>query len=253
MISMKRSFIFSVYSWCLFLSAMMFGFLTTAHLSAQASKQEPSGSVAKKTSTNNKATQPTSKKSTKSSAKKSAASSISKGKKTMTPENPLRPQYIISVTQANQSLGEITIELYKDIAPKHAEAMEKMIADGFYNGTAFHRVVPGFVIQGGDPNSKTKPREYWGMGDPSQPTVQAEFSPTPHKRGILSAARRGDNVNSFTSQFFICVADTPFLDNQYTVFGAVVSGMEVADAIVAAPRDGRDNPVETVTMSIRKK
>jgi len=111
--------------------------------------------------------------------------------------------------------------------------------------------VPGFVIQGGDPNSKDKPRETWGYGDPSQRRIPAEFNDRPHKRGTVSAARAAD-PNSATSQFFICLVDLPQLDGKYTVFGQVVSGMEVVDAIAAVPRDGRDNPLQKVEMRIRR-
>lgn len=160
-----------------------------------------------------------------------------------------RPQYKLTVTQAGKPLGEIVLELFPDIAPKHCANFDSLVKAGFYNGTAFHRVIPGFMIQGGDPNSKDKPKDYWGMGDPSQTKVPAEFNPTSHARGILSAARTSD-PNSATSQFFICVADAKFLDNQYTVYGQVLSGMDVADKIVNSPRDGRDNPNEKIEMNI---
>ncbi|MBL7997481.1 MAG: peptidylprolyl isomerase [Candidatus Kapabacteria bacterium] len=148
-------------------------------------------------------------------------------------------------------MGEIILELFPDIAPKHCANFDSLVRVKFYNGCAFHRVIPGFMIQGGDPNSKDKPREMWGMGDPGQTTVPQEFNPTPHKRGILSAARTPD-PNSATSQFFICVADATQLDNQYTVYGQVLKGMEVADAIVNSPRDPRDNPNEKIEMKIEK-
>ncbi|MBL7997657.1 MAG: peptidylprolyl isomerase [Candidatus Kapabacteria bacterium] len=162
-----------------------------------------------------------------------------------------QPRYRITVTHGSTPLGSIDLELMPDVAPKHVANFESLAAEGFYNGTAFHRVIPGFMIQGGDPNSKSKPRESWGTGDPSLTRVPAEFNSTPHARGILSAARTSD-PNSATSQFFICVEDSPWLDGQYTVYGKVISGMDVADAIVAAPRDGRDNPLEKIEMSIEK-
>lgn len=164
-----------------------------------------------------------------------------------------KAQYTISVTHGGKPLGDIVIETYPDVAPKMCKHFDELVESGFYNGLAFHRVIPGFMIQGGDPNTKDKPKSTWGMGDPSQKTVDAEFSSISHKRGILSTARKGNDVNSATSQFFIMVADYPSLDNQYTVFGHVVSGMEVADKIVAAPRDSRDNPLEKVEMKITKK
>ena len=167
------------------------------------------------------------------------------------PTNAKRPQYLIKVTQSGKELGEILLELCPDIAPKHVANFEKLVADGSYNGTAFHRVIPNFMIQGGDPNSKNKPRNTWGMGDPSQTTVPAEFNATHHGRGILSAARTPD-PNSATSQFFICVADAGFLDRQYTVYGEVLKGMDIADKIVNSPRDGGDNPLEKIEMNISK-
>lgn len=162
-----------------------------------------------------------------------------------------RSQYKITVTQKGKTLGSLIIELFPDVAPKHVANFDSLVAIGFYNGTAFHRVIPGFMIQGGDPNSKTKPREQWGFGDPSQRRIPAEFSKIAHKRGIVSAARAAD-PNSATSQFFICVADAPWLDGQYTVFGRVLEGMDVADMIVNVPRDQRDNPVDKVEMTIVK-
>lgn len=167
-------------------------------------------------------------------------------------ENSKYPQYIISVAQAGKPLGDIVIQLYKDEAPKHVANFDSLVAEGFYNGTAFHRVIPGFMIQGGDPNSKNGPKDTWGFGDPSQKKVPAEFSDTlSHKRGIISAARSQD-PNSASSQFFICTSDATFLDRQYSIFGEVLEGMEVADKVVNTPRDGRDNPLEKVTMEIKK-
>nr|BAL52513.1 cyclophilin type peptidyl-prolyl cis-trans isomerase [uncultured Bacteroidetes bacterium] len=162
-----------------------------------------------------------------------------------------RPQYKITVTQNGKTLGSMIIELFPDVAPKHVANFDSLVSIGFYNGTAFHRVIPGFMIQGGDPNSKTKPREQWGFGDPSQKRVPAEFSKIAHRRGIISAARTAD-PNSATSQFFICVADAPWLDGQYSVFGRVLQGMDVADRIAEVERDQRDNPIDKVEMTIVK-
>lgn len=174
------------------------------------------------------------------------------GKKNM--DNPKRPQYVISVKQGAQNFGDITIELYPDVAPKHVHNFDSLVSIKFFDGTAFHRCIPGFMIQGGDPNSKNKPKSTWGYGDPSQTNVPAEFSKLHHKRGIISAARSND-PNSATSQFFICVADAGFLDGQYTIFGEVVSGMDVVDKVVNVPKEGAENsaPVEKVEMTIRKK
>ena len=114
----------------------------------------------------------------------------------------------------------------------------------YYNGTTFHRVIPGFMIQGGDPNSKSDDRSMHGMGGPGY-NIKAEFNSKKHKRGIVSMARSQD-PDSAGSQFFVVVKDAPFLDGQYTVFGEVVEGMDVADKIVNAKRDGRDNPLERI-------
>lgn len=159
--------------------------------------------------------------------------------------------YLIKVKQGNTELGTIEFKLWPSVAPLHAAFFAARVAEGYYNGSAFHRVIPGFMIQGGDPNSKDKPRETWGTGGYPE-KVKAEFSDKKHVRGVISAARTSD-PNSFGGQFFICVADATFLDKQYTAFGEVVSGMEVADAIVNSPRDSRDNPLEKIEMTITKK
>jgi len=146
-------------------------------------------------------------------------------------------------------LGEIEVKFFPDKAPKHVENFVKLAKAGFYNGTIFHRVIPGFMIQGGDPNTKdpTK-KELYGMGGPGH-SVKAEFNDTPHKRGIVSMARSSD-PNSGGSQFFIVVEDSHFLDGKYTVFGEVVKGMGVADKIVNLERDAKDNPKERVEMTV---
>jgi peptidyl-prolyl cis-trans isomerase B (cyclophilin B) len=145
-------------------------------------------------------------------------------------------------------LGDITLKFFPDLAPNHVNNFIELAKKGFYNGTIFHRVVPKFVIQGGDPNSKKPDRSKHGMGGPGY-TVKAEFSKKPHKRGTLSMARSA-HPDSAGSQFFICVADAPFLDGKYTVFGEVVKGMEVADKIVSLPRDGNDNPNDRIEMTV---
>jgi peptidyl-prolyl cis-trans isomerase B (cyclophilin B) len=147
--------------------------------------------------------------------------------------------------------GEIEIELHPDKAPGHVKNFLDLARKGFYDGTTFHRVIPGFMIQGGDPNTKDAkaPRERHGTGGPGY-TIKAEFNDTPHKRGVLSMAR-SQNPDSAGSQFFICVADSGFLDRQYTAFGRVVRGMEAADKVVSAERDARDNPKERIDMKVR--
>jgi peptidyl-prolyl cis-trans isomerase B (cyclophilin B) len=145
--------------------------------------------------------------------------------------------------------GNMEIRFFPDVAPNHVNNFIELAKKGFYDGTTFHRVIPGFMIQGGDPNSKDPDKSKHGMGGPGY-TVKAEFNDKPHKRGILSMARAA-HPDSAGSQFFICVADSFFLDRQYTVFGEVVSGMEVADKIVSQQRDRMDNPVERIEMKVK--
>ncbi len=164
-----------------------------------------------------------------------------------------KPQYVITISQGGKVLGDIVLELFPDIAPKHCANFDSLVAIKFYDGTAFHRVIPGFMIQGGDPNTKNDAlMSKWGQGDRTQTRIPAEFNKTKHVRGILSAARSSD-PNSATSQFFICVDEATFLDGQYTAYGQVLSGMEVADLVVNTPRNGNDRPDTKVTMTIRKK
>jgi len=145
--------------------------------------------------------------------------------------------------------GKIEIEFFEDKAPGHVKNFKDLAKKGFYDGTIFHRVIPGFMIQGGDPNTKSNDRSNHGMGGPGY-SIKAEFNDTPHKRGILSMARSSD-PNSAGSQFYIVVKDSAFLDGQYTAFGKVLSGMTVADQIVNAPRDSKDNPNERIEMKVK--
>ncbi|GJL79418.1 MAG: peptidyl-prolyl cis-trans isomerase [Nitrospinaceae bacterium] len=147
----------------------------------------------------------------------------------------------------NTTLGKIEIGFFEDKAPGHVKNFKDLAGKGFYDGTIFHRVIPGFMIQGGDPNSKSEDRSAHGTGSPGY-TIKAEFNDVPHKRGILSMARSQD-PDSAGSQFFIVVKDSPFLDGQYTVFGEVLDGMDVADEIVNSPRDHNDNPDERIEMT----
>jgi peptidyl-prolyl cis-trans isomerase B (cyclophilin B) len=149
------------------------------------------------------------------------------------------------------SFGEIELEFLPDKAPGHVKNFLDLARKGVFDGTLFHRVIPGFMIQGGDPATKdaSLPRERHGTGGPGY-MIKAEFNDTPHKRGVLSMAR-AQSPDSAGSQFFICVADSGFLDRQYTAFGRVVRGMEVADKIVAAERDARDNPRQRVEMKVK--
>ncbi len=146
------------------------------------------------------------------------------------------------------TLGDITLKFFPEVAPNHVNNFIELAKKGFYNGTTFHRVIPGFVIQGGDPNSKDPDRSKHGMGGPGY-QLKAEFNKKPHRRGTLSMARSG-HPDSAGSQFFICVADVPSLDGQYTVFGEVTKGMEVADKIVSVPRDRNDNPKDRIEMTV---
>ena len=147
-------------------------------------------------------------------------------------------------------LGSIEIEFLPDKAPGHVKNFCDLARKGFYDGTTFHRVIPGFMIQGGDPNTKDAQgsRGRHGTGGPGY-TIKAEFNDVSHKRGVVSMARSSD-PNSAGSQFFICVKDYPSLDRQYTAFGRVVKGIETADAIVSAPRDASDNPNERIEMKV---
>jgi cyclophilin family peptidyl-prolyl cis-trans isomerase len=144
-------------------------------------------------------------------------------------------------------LGRIVLELFPSVAPEHCRNFKKLAGIGFYDGVTFHRVVPGFVIQGGDILSRDADRSNDGTGDPGY-TLPAEFSNLPHERGTLSMARKGYNINTAGSQFFICVAPTPQLNGQYTVWGRVLEGMDVVDQIVSTSgcdqvKQTPDNPV----------
>ncbi|MGA2954695.1 MAG: peptidylprolyl isomerase [Thermodesulfobacteriota bacterium] len=145
--------------------------------------------------------------------------------------------------------GNIEIKFFSDVAPNHVKNFIDLAKKGFYDGTTFHRVIPGFMIQGGDPNTKNPERSRHGMGGPGY-ALKAEFNEKPHKRGTLSMARAA-SPDSAGSQFFVCVAPASFLDKQYTVFGEVVSGMEVADKIVSQPRDKKDNPNDRIEMKVK--
>ncbi len=138
--------------------------------------------------------------------------------------------------------GTIKLEFFDDKAPGHVKNFKDLAGKNFYDGTTFHRVIPGFMIQAGDPNSKTDNRSSHGSGGPGY-TIDAEFNDVKHERGVVSRARSGE-PNSAGSQFFICVKDAFFLDGQYTAFGRVIEGMDVADKIVNEPRDSNDNPKE---------
>ena len=144
------------------------------------------------------------------------------------------------------SFGNIKFNLVFDIAPETVRNFSQLVKSGFYNGTLFHRIIPGFMIQGGDPNTKNPDKSTWGQGGPGY-NLKAEFNSRSHLRGIVSMARATD-PDSAGSQFFIVTSDSTFLDRQYTAFGEVVEGMEVADKIVNLPRDGNDCPKQEAKM-----
>lgn len=146
--------------------------------------------------------------------------------------------------------GDMLVELMPDVAPKHVENFVKLSRDGFYDGTRFHRVIAGFMIQGGDPNTKTDDERRWGTGGPGW-SVDAEFNDVHHERGILSMARSSD-PNSAGSQFFVVHGEAGFLDGQYTVFGKLVEGFEVLDEIAGAatvPGGEGSRPVDPVAIN----
>jgi len=165
------------------------------------------------------------------------------------PPDP-RPRAII-----HTKFGSMEMRLSPDLAPRHVENFIKLAKSGFYNGTIFHRVIPGFMIQGGDPNTKSSlKKETYGQGGPKDEKgdpifLKAEFTDTPHKRGIVSMARASE-PDTAGSQFFIVVEDSFFLDRKYTVFGEVTTGLGVADKIVSLPKNDKDLPNERVEMTV---
>ncbi len=151
----------------------------------------------------------------------------------------------MSVT-VETKFGKIVFKLLPDLAPETVRSFEKLSKSGFYDGTLFHRVIPGFMIQGGDPNTKSPDKSKWGNGGPGY-MLKAEFNSKSHLRGVVSMARAMD-PDSAGSQFFIVTTDSTFLDRQYTAFGEVIEGIKVADKIVNLPRDGNDCPNEEIKM-----
>ena len=167
------------------------------------------------------------------------------------------------VAVISTNFGDMVVEFYPDIAPMHVESFMALVNEEYFNGTTFHRVIPGFMIQGGDPNSRNENRathgtggragKFFGLGneeDPSTWLIPQEFSDTPHVKGILSMARTND-PDSASSQFFVCHDNANFLDNNYTVFGKVIDGLDIIDEIANVAKDQNDNPLERVEMSIR--
>jgi dolichyl-diphosphooligosaccharide---protein glycosyltransferase len=147
--------------------------------------------------------------------------------------------------------GQIKIQFFPDKAPNTVKNFINLAKKGFYDGTIFHRIVKGFVIQGGDPNTKNDSnKEAWGTGGPGY-TINAEFNNISHDRGIVSMARTAD-PNSAGSQFFIVLNDSKFLDNQYTVFGKVIEGMNVVDKIANVSTNAMDQPKDPNSARINK-
>lgn len=144
------------------------------------------------------------------------------------------------------SLGEMTLAFWPDVAPKHVENFKKLAREGFYNGTAFHRILKGFMIQGGCPNTKNGAKGMPGTGDPGY-KVKAEFNKKPHVRGVLSAAR-SSHPDSAGCQFFICHGNAGFLDGQYTAYGQLVKGDDVLERIATVSVGGseKSTPVDRV-------
>ncbi len=143
--------------------------------------------------------------------------------------------------------GKIEFNLLPDLAPETVRSFIKLANSGFYDGTLFHRIIPGFMIQGGDPNTKQPDKSKWGQGGPGH-SLKAEFSSRSHLRGIVSMARATD-PDSAGSQFFIVTTDSTFLNGQYTVFGEVIEGMDVAEKIVNLQRDENDCPLQEVKIN----
>ena len=167
------------------------------------------------------------------------------------------------VAVISTEFGDMVVDFFEGNAPKHVESFKLHAENGYYNGTIFHRVIPGFMIQGGDPNTKGENNasygtgghaaKYYGIGNQDESatwTLPAEFNSIKHKEGILSMAR-ANNPNSGGSQFFICAAEAPHLNGKYTVFGQVIEGIEIIDQIVNLPRDARDNPNRRIEMKVR--
>jgi peptidyl-prolyl cis-trans isomerase B (cyclophilin B) len=173
------------------------------------------------------------------------AAEVENGAERINPQEPGPGELLATI---ETEFGNIVLKLSPQTAPGHVENFIKLAREGFYDGTTFHRVIPGFMIQGGDPNTKDEDRSNDGQGGPGY-ELKAEFSNTQHKRGILSMARSPAGPDTAGSQFFIVVTDSLFLDGQYSVFGEVVEGMDVVDRIVNVATDGNDNPIDRVVIT----
>ena len=177
------------------------------------------------------------------------------GKAEVAPVPPPPPPSIGPRAIIKTKFGDMHLKFYPDVAPNHVGNFIKLAKSGFYDGTIFHRVIPGFMIQGGDPNTKNSLRkDTYGQGGPKDEKgnpilLKAEFSDIPHKRGIVSMARANER-DTAGSQFFIVVEPSHFLDGKYTVFGEVVRGLGVADKIVALARNAQDLPNERIEITV---
>ena len=167
--------------------------------------------------------------------------------KNFTPEEIKKMSQTTAIIETK--FGNMEIRFFPEVAPNHVNNFIELAKKGFYDGTVFHRVIPNFMIQGGDPNSKDADRSKHGTGGPGY-ALKAEFNNKLHKKGTLSMPR-AVHPDTAGSQFFICVADAPSLNQKYTAFGEVATGMEVADKIVSQPRDSRDNPLEKIEMKVK--
>lgn len=158
-----------------------------------------------------------------------------------------KPAAAKEVAVVKTSEGEMVLEFWPDVAPGHVENFKKLAKQGFYDGTCFHRVIKGFMIQGGDPNTKDETKkDSWGMGGPGY-TIKAEFNNKSHVRGVLSMARSG-HPDSAGSQFFICHGAPSFLDRQYTAFGKLIKGDDVLEKIATTTTEPGDRPVKRVNI-----
>jgi len=159
-------------------------------------------------------------------------------KKETTPMNDTNKKEVAVI---KTSEGEMVAEFWPDVAPKTVDNFKKLAKSGFYDGTAFHRIIKGFMIQGGDPLTKDESKQAsWGTGDPGY-KIQAEFNKKSHERGVLSMARSQD-PNSAGSQFFICHGAPKFLDGQYTAFGKLIKGDDVLEKIATTKTGPNDRP-----------
>ena len=160
-------------------------------------------------------------------------------------ESPMNKSNEVAVIKTIE--GDMVAEFWPDVAPKTVENFKKLARQGFYDGTAFHRVIKGFMIQGGDPLTKDESkRASWGMGDPGY-KIAAEFNEKSHTRGVLSMARSND-PNSAGSQFFICHGHPTFLDRQYTAFGKLIKGDEVLEKIATTKTGPGDRPLKRINV-----